>query len=92
MNRDFMLASCKHRLKVLGLRYALACQNKNDKGEEITKGAATLIRAQTKRDIQILTLLQQLLLKCTELYIEDQDAIDGFMKLCEPKERHRCKQ
>ncbi len=91
MDKEYMLLSLRRRRKVLEHRYINACKNKDDIGNEITYSCACAVRTKTKYDLQLLNLIEQLLMTCSAVIIEDEDAIDGFHKLVEPQERFRNK-
>lgn len=81
MNKEFMLASVKHRLKELEQNYALACDNVTRSGRRLTKSGGACYRSRLKRDICTLKLVRELLASCTAEYIMDVDAADGFDRL-----------
>ena len=90
MDKDYMLVLVRERIEQLQQRYKLAARCRDDNGELITNGAAAAIRTQCKRDLQILKVIEQLLLYCSSsLYLDDEDIIAGFHRLCEPTERFR---
>ena len=89
MDKEYMLALVKYRLSVLQARYKKACVCKDEKGNVITAGAAAAIRTQSKRDIQLLKLIEWLLSFSRDFTIEDEEAIDGFHRLVQPTERFR---
>ena len=91
MDKEYMLLSLRRRRKVLEHRYKNACKNKDDEGNEITYSCACAVRTKTKFDLQMLNLIEQLLMTCSAVFIEDEDAIDGYHKLVEQNERIRSK-
>lgn len=91
MDKEYMLRALQRRYKVLEDRYVYACQSKNETGTPVKEGTAAAIRTQCKRDLQILTLIEYLLTTSKSVFIDNDDAIDGFHKLVEPKERYRSK-
>lgn len=80
MDREYILYRCRLRIEQLKKKYF---EYVNDKS--INKGTAALRRAQIKRDIQILMLVEQLCLTSKAVFIDDENAVDGFMKLVEPR-------
>lgn len=91
MDKEYMLLSLRRRRKVLERRYTNACRNLDDEGNAITYSCACAVRTKTKYDLQLLNLIEQLLMTCRAVMIEDEDAIDGFHRLVEPQERFRNK-
>lgn len=89
MNKEYMLYSLRQRKSELERRYYLACRNKDQHEKSIAENTAKVLRARIKRDIQLLILIEQLLIGCSSMYIEDEDAIDGFHKLVEPVEKYK---
>lgn len=89
MDKLYMMLKVRERLKALQKKYKSACHCKTVSGKELTDGAAAAVRTQCKRDMCILTLIQQLLETSQAVYIEDEDAIEGFDKLVEPIERSK---
>lgn len=87
MDKEYMLLKCRARLKELRARYHKACLNQNENGDAIPIATAATNRSNLKRDISILVLLEQLLVTSKAVYIEDEEAIDGFDRLVEPVER-----
>lgn len=89
MNKEYMLFALRQRKAELEIRYHLACRDKDQYEKPIAKGTAKVLRARIKRDIQLLILIEQLLIGCSSMFIEDEDAIDGFHKLVEPVEKYK---
>lgn len=85
MNKEYMLAVVRKRIAYLTKCYSAAVNNKTIDGRELTPNGAGSKRAKLKRDIQILILLQELLLKYTGSMIENEDACEAFDKLVEPR-------
>lgn len=86
MDKEYMLFKVRERIKELERRYKIYVQGLNLKGAELIPGTAALKRCETKRSIQILTLIEYLLLTSNSVFIEDEDALEGFEKLVNPKE------
>ena len=82
MDKEYMLYSLRQRKAELERRYYLACRDKDQYEKPIAENTAKVLRARIKRDIQ-------LLIGCSSMYIEDDDAIDGFHKLVEPVEKYK---
>lgn len=80
MDREYILFKCRKRIEELREKYFTYCKERT-----VKKNTAALRRAQIKRDIQVLMLIEQLCLTSRAVFIEDEDAIDGFMKLVEPR-------
>lgn len=93
MNKKQCLAMIKARFKVLERRYGLACGCYDDQGKEISKSLAGAIRAQCKRDMQLLMLTEYCIMEAgSNFFLEiGTDEYDGFMRLVEPLERFRNK-
>ena len=89
MDKEYMLYSLRQRKAELERRYYLACRDKDQYEKPIAENTAKVLRARIKRDIQLLILIEQLLIGCSSMYIEDEDAIDGFHKLVEPVEKYK---
>lgn len=89
MDKLYMMLKVRERMATLHLKYKAACHCKAVNGKELTAGAAAAVRTQCKRDMCILALIQQLLETSQAVYIEDEDAIEGFDKLVEPIERSK---
>lgn len=87
MDKEYMLLRCRLRQKELKFKYNKACQCKDIKGNNITEQYAAQIRYNSKRDLDILALVEYLLLTSKSVFIDDDSAIEGFDKLCEPTER-----
>jgi hypothetical protein len=81
MNKDYMLAAIRQRIKDLEQIYYTACNNKTLSGKQLSKSGAAVLRSHTKRDICILTLIEELLVTSTLVNIVNDDAIAGFDKL-----------
>lgn len=92
MNKEYMLELVRTRIAELEKRYKLACSCKDDNGNDITQGAASAIRTLSKKDLQILMIMEQLLFfTYKDFFLDDDDLIEGFHRLVEPKERFRNK-
>ena len=89
MDKEYMMYAIKSRLQVLEKRYKNLCLNLDEDGNEISEKVAVVYRSHVKRDYQILILVQSVLEACDDCVINDDDAIDAFMKLVEPKEKKR---
>ena len=89
MDKEYMIYALRQRKAVLRKRYYLACRNKDQYEKPIAESTAKVLRARIKRDIQLLILIEYLLIGCSSMYIEDEDAIDGFHKLVEPVEKYK---
>lgn len=85
MNREWMLLMTRERIRNLKNRYYAACKDKDEHGNPYGKHRALTVRVECKKSIQILTLIEQLLLTSSAVWIEDEDACEGFSKLIEPK-------
>lgn len=90
MDKEYMIYAIDARLQVLEKRYKNLCLNRDEDGNDISESVATVYRCKVKRDYQILVLIKVLLSKSTsDFVIKEDDAIDAFMKLVEPKEKKR---
>ena len=89
MDKEYMLYALRQRKEELKRRYYLACRDRDQYDNPIAENTAKVLRARIKRDIQLLILIEQLLIGCSSMYIEDEDAIDGFHKLVEPIEKYK---
>ena len=90
MTKEYMLELVDVRIAVLDRRYTNACNNMDDKGEQaLSKGSAAAVRTQSKRDIQLLLLVKELLTGYKGGCDLSEDALDGFYRIVEPVERHR---
>lgn len=87
MDKEYMLYKLKQRLVELETQYKQAVLGLDLDGKELKASYALLLRAKIKRDIQILLLIEQLLITSKLVYITNEDAIDGFMKLVEPRSK-----
>ena len=93
LTKDVMLDSIDKRISELYAIYKSLCLNKNEHGVELTRGTAAVRRAQTKRDIQELMLLKQVLMGTSDTFAIPNGAVDcieGWNKLVSPRE-HRGK-
>lgn len=82
-----MLVTVKRRIKELLKEYEAACNDKTVDGRSLSSNGAGTKRSRLKRDIQLLTLIEQLLISSKAVYIDDSDAIDGFDRLVEPRSK-----
>lgn len=88
MNKEYMLAVVRKRIAYLSKCYTAAVNNKTIDGRDLTLNGAGSKRARLKRDIQILILLQELLLRYSGDVIDNEDACEAFDKLVEPRANH----
>lgn len=86
MDKEYMLFKVRERIRELERRYKIYATGKNLKGKELIPATAALKRCETKRNLQILILIECLLLTSQAVFIEDENALEGFDKLVEPKE------
>lgn len=87
MDKEYMLVTVKRRIKELLKEYEAACNDKTVDGRSLSSNGAGTKRSRLKRDIQLLTLIEQLLISSKAVYIDDSDAIDGFDRLVEPRSK-----
>ena len=85
MDKEYMLITVRKRIKELTAAYEAACDDKTVDGRSLSSNGAGTKRSRLKRDIQLLILIEQLLLTSRAVFIEDEDAIDGFDRLVEPR-------
>ena len=90
MDKEYMIYAIDSRLQVLEKRYKNLCLNRDEDGNDIPEKVAVVYRCKVKRDYQILVLIKVLVNKIiSDFVINEDDAIDAFMKLVEPKEKKR---
>lgn len=87
MDKEYMLVTVRRRIKELLKEYEAACNDKTVDGRSLSSNGAGTKRSRLKRDIQLLTLIEQLLISSKAVYINDSDAIDGFDRLVEPRSK-----
>ena len=87
MDKEYMLITVRRRIKELLKEYEAACNDKTVDGRSLSSNGAGTKRSRLKRDIQLLTLIEQLLISSKAVYIDDSDAIDGFDRLVEPRSK-----
>lgn len=87
MDKEYMLVTVRRRIKELLKEYEAACNDKTVDGRSLSSNGAGTKRSRLKRDIQLLTLIEQLLISSKAVYIDDSDAIDGFDRLVEPRSK-----
>lgn len=85
MDKEYMLFKVRERKDILKKNYRIYVQGLNLDGKELIPATAALKRCETKRNFQILCLIEQLLLTSDAVFIEDEDALEGFDKLVEPR-------
>jgi hypothetical protein len=86
---NYMLCTTIDRKEELKTRWKLLIQGKDRYGEEITS-VATINRNRViiARDLQICALVEELLMRIRDKEIMlSEDAVKGYEKLVEPKER-----
>lgn len=81
MNREFMLAAVRERIKELYDRYMYAIDNETCTGKQISKMGGACLRSRLKKDICCLKLVEELLVTSKAVYITDEDAVLGFERL-----------
>lgn len=87
MDKEYMLVTVRRRIKELLKEYEAACNDKTVDGRSLSSNGAGTKRSRLKRDIQLLTLIELLLISSKAVYIDDSDAIDGFDRLVEPRSK-----
>lgn len=85
MDRDYMLYAIRTRLEQLSLTYKRASVQKDIYGNKLSYSNARAIRYNCKKDIHVLRLIELLLESCSIDNIDDQDIINAFKKLVEPR-------
>lgn len=85
MDKEYMLFKVRERMKELKRRYAIYVQGLGLDGKELIPATAALKRCETKRNLQILMLVEHLLITSQAVFIDDDDAIEGFDKLVNPR-------
>ena len=88
MNRTFLIDQVESRKKELKKRYKNYALGFSDDGKPMSYGMSNFKRTSTKRDIVILTLVEELLAKFPEKAELSSDAMDGYDRLVLPVERH----
>jgi len=88
MNRTFLIDQVEARKKELKKRYKNYALGFNDDGKPMSYGMSNFKRTSTKRDIVVLTLVEELLAKFPEKAELSSDAMDGYDRLVLPVERH----
>ena len=82
LTRKYMLDKLNERRDVLIKEYKGYINGKNPKGEELSYSSAAFHRSKTKKDICLLTLVEELLYNTPQdMYIEHDDSVDAFMRL-----------
>ncbi len=90
MDRARATRDAEERLAELSRRYALLCRGKDEQGRDVAPATAATNRSLVKRDLQLVTLVLELLRRCPTKDVPlSDDAEDGFERLVEPLERHR---
>lgn len=85
MDKKYLKQELEYRLAELKQRYKTLCHGVDDMGLVIKPGSLQVRRANTKKDLELCTLIYELIIG-VEL---SKDAISGFEKLVIPMERHR---
>jgi hypothetical protein len=80
------IAQREHELRD---RYFMYCKGINENGKEMSNNSAAVMRSNTKRDMSIIVLLDELLGYIEQDFVLSDEAAKGYMTLCEPYERHR---
>lgn len=81
MDKEYMLKKVRARIDKLRQNYLGYVSNTSPDGREVSANYAAVQRSMIKRDICILSLIEQLLVTSKAVFIEDEDAVSGFEKL-----------
>jgi hypothetical protein len=86
---NYMLCNTIERKEELKHRWKLLTQGKNQYGEDITSTATiNKYRVIVARDLQMCALVEELLMRVRDKEMMlSSDAVKGYEKLVEPKER-----
>lgn len=77
MNKEWMLLSVRERIKVLERQF-------KDLNKQCTLNPSpycTVTKSRVKKTLELCILIEQLLLTSKAVYIDDEDACNGFDKL-----------
>ena len=85
MDKEYMIVQLRRRIKELQAGYKAACNDQTVDGRQLSRNGAGSKRAHLKKDIQILTLIEVLLINCTLDVVDNEDACQAFDKLVEPR-------
>jgi hypothetical protein len=88
-DREYISQGVIDRIQLLHDRYYMYCCGHNEDGYDLSLNGATVARASVKRDVEILTFLNELLGHIDHDFVLSEAASKGYEKLCEPIERHR---
>lgn len=80
MEKRQILKMTEEKLSKLKKQYREACNNMSN-GKQCTKGGAAVTRSRLKRDICIMTFIEELLKYPEDSKIYGEDAITGVEKL-----------
>lgn len=88
MNKQYIIHALDRRMAELKATYKDTVKQVGVTGAELSYGSSRVIRANTKRDLQLCCLVYQLALHIdADVEIEDEDAVAGLLRLTEPKQR-----
>ena len=85
MDRDYMLYMIKDRMEYLHNAYVKACAHKDASGNVISYSNARAIRYNSKKDLNMLKLLEYLIDNSDITELADDDMKDAFSKFVEPR-------
>lgn len=88
MNKTFLIEQVEARKKELKKRYKNYALGFNDNGKQLSYSMSNYKRTTTKRDLGVLTLVEELLAKFPEKAELSSEAMDGYDRLVLPVERH----
>lgn len=82
LTRKYMLDKIRERRETLISQYKCYINDKDPNGRELSYASAAFHRSKVKKDICLLTLLEELLYNLpADAYIEEDDSVDAFMRL-----------
>lgn len=84
MNKEFMLAQVRYRIKQLETEYRQYFDT--DNGPSTSKSGAACIRSRITKDLGTLHLIEYLLMYCPDtMLIDSSDICKAFDRLTEPR-------
>jgi hypothetical protein len=88
-DRKYVVDGIAYRMQELHDRYYMYCSGVNEAGWELSEGGAAVARSKCKTDLAVLTLVNELLGHIQHDFVLSDEAVKGYLKLCEPYEKHR---
>ena len=87
-DKEYVSKKVADRIAELKRRYYMYCQGVDESGRELSDRVSAVARANTRRDMEILALVEELIGFTSDFTLSDV-AGAGYEKLVEPMERHR---